>query len=266
MLCLTTHQVGSCRAIGWAAGTGGPLPVSFPALVTLIRLEGFTLLVDCGYGPAFFEATAGFPARIYRWLTPVSLPGSQRLNRQLPCQPDLVMLTHLHADHVAGLCDLPAHVPVAVSASAMAHLPGLSDLAATRAACPPRLRDMILSRPLSMIENQPLRDTGLPGFPSGHDLLGDGRLLAVPLPGHGVGQMGLWIPEAARLLIADAAYSRRALRLNRMPPHAVLSGLGDATAYAQTFTALRRLMLLRPDIRLDPSHCPEVAPCSSPPS
>lgn len=260
MLRLTTLRIGSCRASGWAAGQGGLRPVRFPALATLIETGTATVLVDCGYGPAFFQATARLPARFYRWLTPVELPPAERLGPQLSQLPDLVMLTHLHADHVAGLADLPAHIPVAVSAGAVAHLRGLSDWGATRAACPPLLRDMVLSRKLTLIENRPAVDTGLPGFPRGHDLLGDGQLIAVPLPGHGTGQTGLWIPRAARFLIADAAYGRAALRSGRMPPGVVLSRLGDAPAYRRTFAALRTLMAARPEITLDPSHCPETAP------
>lgn len=260
MFQLTTFRVGSCRATAWAAGQAGMRPAEFPALVTLVRTPQKTVLVDCGYGPAFFAATALLPARFYRWLTPVTLPAGEHLLAQLPVLPDLVMLTHLHGDHVAGLADLPGHIPVAVSQQALTHLRGLSDWGAARAACPAMLRDMILSRRLLPIEDCEEIETGLPGFPLGRDLLGDGQLITIALPGHGTGQTGLWIPKAARLLIADAAYGRAALRTGRMPPGLVLSRLGDAGAYRRTFAALRLVMQARPDITIVPSHCPEAAP------
>jgi glyoxylase-like metal-dependent hydrolase (beta-lactamase superfamily II) len=122
------------------------------------------------------------------------------------------------------------------------------------------LQAAVLARTPRAVEDRPRVATGLPGFPEGHDLLGDGRLIAVPLPGHGMGQAGLWIPEAARLLVADAAYARAALRSGRMPPRWILGRLGDPVAYRRTFDALRALMRTRPDIRIDPSHCPETAP------
>ena len=178
----------------------------------------------------------------------------------LPRRPDLILLTHMHGDHVAGLMDLPEGIPVRASRAAIAHLSGLYGWAATRAACPPGLRDGVLARAPRPIEERPHVRTGLPGFPEGHDLLGDGRLIAVPLPGHGVGQTGLWIPEAARLLVADAAYARSALRSGRMPPRWIIGRLGDPDAYRRTFGALRALMRARPEIRIDPSHCPETAP------
>lgn len=260
MLRVTTLKIGECRAPGWGAGMGGFTTLRFPALATLIETEDFTILVDTGYGSAFFAATDGFPARIYRWLTPVTLPQSETLLRQLPRMPDLVMLTHMHGDHVSGLMDLPAEIPVTASAMSIAHLRGLTDHGAIMAACPPLLRDGVLTRKPAPIEARTRAATGLPEFPQGYDLLGDGRLLAVDLPGHGVGQMGLWIPEINRFLIADAAYGRAALRRGRLPPRPVLARLGDAHAYRQTFTALQNLMRRRPDIIFDPSHCREVMP------
>ncbi|WP_323009019.1 MBL fold metallo-hydrolase [Paracoccus sp. (in: a-proteobacteria)] len=260
MLCLTTLRIGECRAPAWGAGLRGRGFATFPALVTLIRTETATVLVDGGYGPAFFKATARFPARFYRWLTPVRLPKDQWLSRQLPCVPDMVLLTHMHADHVSGLMELPEGVPVRASRQAIAHLRGLSDWQALRAACPAGLRNAVLARDPQPVEDAPLVPTGLPGFPEGHDILDDGRLIAIPLPGHGIGQIGLWIPEAARFLIADAAYGRASLRENRLPPGPVLARLGDGEAYRDTFARLRALMHRRPEIIFDPSHCPETAP------
>ena len=260
MLRLTTLAVGSCRVPAWSAGLAGRGRVALPALATLVETEGAAVLVDTGYGRAFFAATRALPARLYRWATPARLPAAQALPAQLPRRPDLVMLTHMHGDHVAGLLDLPEDVPVTASAEAIAHLRGLSDGRAVLAACPPLLRDGVLARAPSPIEARPRAATGLPGFPEGRDLLGDGRLIAVALPGHGAGQTGLWIPEASRLLVADAAYARAALREGRMPPGPVLSRLGDRAAYRRTFERLRALARARPEIVLDPSHCREAAP------
>ncbi|MCV2445867.1 MBL fold metallo-hydrolase [Paracoccus sp. DMF] len=259
MLRLTTLKIGACRAPAWGAGLPGAGFATFPALATLVETESACVLVDCGYGPAFFAATRDFPARLYRWLTPVRLPEGERLPRQLPRLPDRVFLTHMHADHSAGLIDLPAGIPVMASAEAIAALHAPGDLASLRAGCPARLRDAIRARDPQPVEACAQVATGLPEFPQGRDLLGDGRLIAVPLPGHGTGQMGLWLPEAARFLVADAAYGRAPLRANRLPPGPVLARLGDAHAYRRTFARLRALMLRRPDITIDPSHCPEAA-------
>ena len=258
MLRLTTLSLGHCTVFAASARLAGGGRIDLPALATLIETEQESVLVDTGYGPAFLSATARLPGSLYRWATPATLLAAP-LPDLLPRPPDLVMLTHMHGDHVAGLMDLPWDVPVLASRAAISHLRGLADWAATHAACPAGLRDGVLARRPRPVEACPCVATGLPGFPEGHDLLGDGRLIAVPLPGHGVGQTGLWIPEAARLLIADAAYARAALRAGRMPPRWILRRLGDADAYARTFEALRALMQARPEIRIDPSHCRETA-------
>ena len=259
MLRLTTLARGHCTVPAWSAGLPGGGRLDLPALVTLVETETATVLVDAGYGQAFLAATDAFPARFYRWATPVRLPGAGLMG-VLPRRPDLILLTHMHGDHVAGLMDLPAGIPTLASRGAIAHLRGLSGWAATRAACPPGLRAGVLACAPRAIEERPSVPTGLPGFAEGHDLLGDGRLIAVPLPGHGIGQIGLWVPEVARLLVADAAYARSALRSGRMPPRWILARLGDPRAYRRTFDALRALMRACPEIRIDPSHCPETAP------
>ncbi|OKH90211.1 MBL fold metallo-hydrolase [Thalassospira sp. TSL5-1] len=261
MLRVTTLRVGSCRVPAHSAGLPDRGKVMLPALAHFIETDTTSLLVDCGYGDAFFTATEKFPGKAYRLVTPVVLPPEERLVKQLPRLPDQVVLTHMHGDHVAGLLDLPAHIPVSASRQAIAHLRGLSSSwRATLAACPPHLRDGILSRNPQPVENKPAIATGLAPFPHGHDLTGTGEVIAIPLPGHGVGQIGIWLPNAATFLIADAAYARDALRTGRLPPAFVLATLGNAKTYRDTFDRLRSLMQERPDISVIPSHCRECAP------
>ena len=58
------------------------------------------------------------------------------------------------------------------------------------------LREAVLSRAPQPVEGGKLVKTGLPEFPEGHDVTGTGDAIAIPLPGHGVGQIGLWLPAA----------------------------------------------------------------------
>ena len=260
MLRITTLRVGSCRVPAFSAGLPDRGKVMLPALAHFIETKTSSLLVDCGYGDAFFTATDKFPGKAYRLVTPVILPPAEHLQKQLPRLPDHVVLTHMHGDHVAGLLDLPAHIPVSASGQAIAHLRGLSNWRATLAACPPYLRDGILSRNPQPVEDKPIINTGLAQFPHGNDLTGTGDVISIPLPGHGVGQIGIWLPQAATFLIADAAYSRDGLRTGLLPPAFVLATLGDAKTYRDTFNRLRTLMQDRPDISVIPSHCRDCAP------
>ncbi|MCA0962361.1 MBL fold metallo-hydrolase [Salipiger bermudensis] len=261
MLRVNVFRVGSCRVRGFAAGLPDRGEVDLPALVTLVETADAAILFDCGYGEAFFSATKSFPARAYRWATPVTLPAEERLTRQLPRQPDMVVLSHMHGDHVAGLPEIAEGTPVLASTEAIAHLRGLrSEVSATLAACPMALREAVLSRAPQPVEGGALVETGLPGFPQGHDVTGTGDAIAIPLPGHGVGQIGLWLPAANTFLIADAAYARSALRSGRLPPAPILGRLGNAGRYRDTFGRLQALMRARPEIVIVPSHCREAAP------
>lgn len=267
LLKLDLFRVGYCRAPAAMTAKSASLRIdSFPAGVALIHHpHRGSVLFDTGYGPSFFRATAGFPERFYRWLTPVCLPAAERLPVQLAKRgierPDLVILSHLHADHVAGLFDLP-EVPWRVLSS-LGAVEGLDRgrIASLKAGCPIGLRDPLRRKSMQLIENfpvMPLVSDELGPFDSGYDVLEDGSIIAVPLPGHGRGQFGLYLPrleDGPAFLIADAAWSVQALDENRPPPRITLNRLGDAAQYLQTFAALRRLRKARPDLRLIPAHC-----------
>ena len=269
---LTLLRVGHCRAPEAATAIGASWRfTSFPAGVAVIRHpRRGTILFDSGYGAAFRQATQPFPERIYRWLTPVHLSTHETLPKQLAArgigQPDLVVLSHLHADHVAGLFDL-AQMPARVQTSSKA-IDGLDvgRISSLRTGCPAGLRDRLRRLPLERTEDSAQVDLnafGLGAFGVGYDLLADGSMIAVPLPGHGVGQFGLYLPTLSNgpaFLVADAAWSVAALRQNTPPPVSTLRRLGHAESYLRTFAALRDLHLSQPELRLVPSHCPESFP------
>lgn len=272
LLKLDLFRVGSCCAPAALNVTGGGFRVRrAPSGVALIRHPSRgTILFDTGYGPSFFRATAGFPERFYRWLRPVTLPEQERLPVQLAKRgierPDLVILSHLHGDHVSGLFDLhevPRRVLTAQDAVEGLHRGRFASL---NAGCPIGLRDPLRRKSMQLIENFPvipLASDELGRFDCGFDVLEDGTVIAVALPGHGRGQFGLYLPRlegGAAFLIADAAWNLQALRDNRPPPRITLNRLGNADAYLETFAALRHLQQTRPDLRLIPTHCPESFP------
>ena len=261
-------QIGSCSAPGFAARRdGGFRSVRFPAGAALIRNTSLgTLLFDTGYGAAFFETTESFPERLYRWTTPTRLLPQDTLPAQLArlnARPDLVLLSHLHADHVCGLFDLAELPPVLTSREAWGDLQQTGRLKSLSAGCPAPLRRRLLSLTPQFIEDFPAIPSPLSAWLNSpcYDLAGDGSLLALPLPGHGTGQFGLLLPHTAsgpEFLIADAAWSRAALRDQVLPPSAVIGRLGDAMIYSETFRSLCAISRKRPDLGLWPSHCPEA--------
>ncbi|MNI45679.1 hypothetical protein D3C73_1001170 [compost metagenome] len=92
------------------------------------------------------------------------------------------------------------------------------------------------------------------------DVLGDGSLLAVELPGHAIGQIGLLLSTQrhAYLLCADAVWSSRAYREDRAPHPLTRLIVPERKAYKESFDKLVRLHQQYPKLRIVPSHCPEV--------
>lgn len=86
----------------------------FYAVWALLQIpEVGNVLFDTGYSYAFTDATKKFPARFYRWATPFFLGEKesaasklQQLNLSTN-DIDYVILSHFHADHIAGIKDFP---------------------------------------------------------------------------------------------------------------------------------------------------------------
>jgi glyoxylase-like metal-dependent hydrolase (beta-lactamase superfamily II) len=263
-------RVGACRHLECMAARGGRwTPVEFPALCGLIRhpTRGW-LLYDTGYAGHFFSATDTWPERLYRAVLPVELPAAEILSVQLarfgltPADIGTVIVSHYHGDHIAGLRDFPHARFVALRADTehFAALAGKRWRATLGGHLPGLLPDDYHAR-VDAADACPRRDlpTWLAPFDTGFDLFGDGSLLGVPLPGHSLGQLGLFIPDAdgrPAFLVADACWSLPALRAGRMPSRLALFINAERRRYAHTFNGLAGIARREPGVALLPSHCP----------
>lgn len=266
-LALTLFDVGQCRHCERVTLAGGRwASIAFPSMVALIvhPREG-AILYDTGYAPRFLDATARLPERLYRWATPVALPAEQQLETQLaahglrPADIRWCLISHFHADHIAGLRDLPNARFVCMredldTLRAMPRLRGLRN-GWLPALLPPDFdarrhhADDAVARPLPA----PWQALG-----EGHDLFGDGSLFAVALPGHAPRQLGLCLRDAhdrAVLLCADACWSHLAFRERRLPAWPARLVTHDWPAYTRTLARLHTLAREAPDVAIVPSHC-----------
>lgn len=236
----------------------------FPAGAALIRHPtAGNILFDTGYGASFWQATKTFPERIYRWLTPAFLPEHEQLRHQLNRlgveRPDIVFLSHLHADHASGLFDLKIDGQIYASPTALEGLQ-CGRIATLTVGCPQILQHKLTSCPIIATDSLPTVDLeayGLGAFGTGRDLLGDGLILVVDLPGHGYGQQGLFLPytkAGAFFLVADAIWNLSALKRNCPPPDLVLRRLGHRTAYLDVFNKLYHFHRYHPEVRMIASH------------
>lgn len=264
-------QAGSCRHPEGMAMRGASLcATDFPALVALVLhpTEG-PLLFDTGYDPAFFQATRRWPEKLYRLATPVRLAEGEAVSRQIaglglaPSDIRGVILSHFHGDHVAGLPAFP-RAKIYCARAGLEQMRRVGRLGGVRRGLLPALVPPDAEDRARFFEDMPRRT--LPPevrpFETGADILGDGSLLAVELPGHCIGHWGLLLRDEAdrrRFLIGDAAWSLKAVRENRPPPALTTALLGRTDRYRRTLAELHAVARDAPEVDLIPSHCPEAA-------
>lgn len=269
MVRLSLHFTGSCRHPEWSTRRDRPLrPVEYPMFAGVLDRGGELAVFDPGYAPRFVEATRPFPERFYRWLTPTDAPAGSALAASLARAGTLgavttVVISHFHADHVAGLRDFPA-ARIVCSRKAWDHVRSLSGLSAVRAGYLKSLLPADIEDRLVFADDLPVRPLSPAFWPfvEGRDLFGDGSVLLTPLPGHSVGQLGAAFVAAdgePRFLIADASWSVPALRDDVPPPGLTLRLVGSPADFRDTWDRLRRLMRENPDTRLIACHCNESA-------
>lgn len=255
---------GSCRHPAGVARRGaGRRPVDFPALVAVIRHpQHGVVLFDTGYTPRFFAETARFPASVYARATPVRCAphdtAAAQLRRQGVDPEDVthVVVSHFHADHVGGARDFP-RARFLHRRGALERLRRAPALARLRHGFLPGLLPADLAARATHVEDLP-RTAPLGGLGPGFDLLGDGSLVGVPLPGHQEGHLGLHVPEVDLLLVGDAVWSSRAVSHLELPHPVVRLITHDWRAYRETVTALHDLQRDRPGLLVVPSHCAEA--------
>ena len=258
---------GSCSHPQVMTVAGGSLcAVAFPALVGVIEHPSRGIfLFDTGYDPAFLEATAPFPERFYRWTTPVAIGEAERWKDWLAAHSidesaiAGTIISHFHGDHVAGMRHL-ADKPVYCARAGLSALRKSGRIATVRKGMLPALVPDSVDALAMFFEDAPAATlaSAFAPFSEGRDILGDGSLLAVELPGHCAGHWGLaFETQEGRpvLLAADAAWSGRSIAERRPPPRITTALLSDTPRYRATLDLLHAAGQNNRELAILPSHC-----------
>jgi len=208
-----THP--SCMAVKGS----GFLARCFPSQAYLVETQRGFVLWDTGYASHFRDASSQGIYRLYPAVTPVTFEPEQALVQQLHnrgiAASDIhtVVLSHFHADHMAGLLDFP-RARVLASVDGWNAVKGKTGLAALRQAFLPNLMPRDIDSRLSFVEGfaKVALPEDLSPFAEAFDVLGTGEVLVVPLPGHAPGHLGAFVrcDSGWVLLAADAAWASEA--------------------------------------------------------
>jgi glyoxylase-like metal-dependent hydrolase (beta-lactamase superfamily II) len=242
----------------------------FPALVTVMyHPQKGWMLFDTGYSDAFLRSTRHFPEALYRMVTPVRFSPKESVISQLfdrgirPADVSTIIISHFHGDHVGGLTDFP---DAAIWCSSV----GLDDLnartrfsALAKGLLPALVPKKTAERARFFESCKTIRLVDeLSPFDCGFDVLSDGSLIAIPLPGHAAGHFGLCFRSDGRwvFLVGDAAWSTRAIQENLPPPGWATALLGDTEVYRKTLSMLHAVASRDSGVTFVPSHCRELRP------
>lgn len=230
-------------------------PIADPLVSAMVAV-----LVEHPHGPLLIDAGMSAGARAHVSTVPllmqavVDLQVSQSVAEGLrsegvrPADLRGVLLTHGHWDHVSGLEDLPG-VPVWMTAEERAYVEHDSAGLLYRQiheASPILVQELVF-------------DQGAYGpFSRHHDVYGDGSVVAVPMPGHSPGSVGVFVnlPDGRRLLfIGDTAWASEGVAWPAEKPWVTRRMVDDdAGGVREQLVLLHRLAEAHPELTVVPAH------------
>ena len=217
MASITAFEVGYCTHPACIALKGaGFKSRCFPSRAYLLQTSRGLHLWDTGYANHFMDATRGI-YRLYPLVTPIYLNEHESIILQLrekgihPKDLRSIVVSHFHADHIAGLLDFPG-VPIVCAASGWQSVQNLHGIRALRRAFLPALIPQDMPERITFMHTLARKSlpSSLAPFQYGWDLDGSGEIYLVDLPGHAIGHIGAFVQmdSSWSLLASDAAWAK----------------------------------------------------------
>ncbi len=241
---------------------GRKMKIKFQALWGLIQHpEKGWILYDTGYTEKFYEATKKYPNKIYALATKVIITPEEEVISQLhnygikPEDIKHVIITHFHADHVAGLKDFPQATFYASRKALTQALTISKTIAFSKGILKDLLPKDLEERTYIIDEKSPKLLDNCFGYK--YDLFGDNAIYVYDLPGHAAGQIGIILQTAKQkyFLVADACWTKKAYEDYILPSPLVKLFFHSWKDYKQTLSKLHHFHNKYPEIRIVPTHC-----------
>ncbi|MEN8145759.1 MAG: MBL fold metallo-hydrolase [Gemmatimonadota bacterium] len=254
------HVYGSRKPALWWIFAGRKR-VRLPINVFIIEHSDGLILFDTGQDRAVITDPDYWPDRItrlfMRHIFRFHIGVEDTLTKQLELAGYAVsdvrkaVISHLHADHVGGIREIP-QADLVVSSEAWRHMLG-----------PHPEREMVLRRDIEIpgakwhkITFTPTDDPSLAPFTHAYDLNGDGSMMLLPTPGHLAGSLSMLVRRDAApplLLVGDLCYSTDMLLEDQFP------ATGDEEQLRETYAKVRALKERIPELIILPAHDPGAA-------
>lgn len=224
--------------------------IRFPSTVAVVEHStAGILLFDTGYSPRFHEQTRYFPEKVYAMITPVEITPEETALAKIkklglnPNDINHVVLSHFHADHIAGASDF-TKAKYIYSKRELDYFKSIPRVMQIKGGFIAGLLPTDLESRAMIADEFPIPLPELGPSWMGKDLLGDESVFAVSLPGHTLGQIGLYIRDVkgkSYLLVADAAWITPSFEENIMPMGIAQIVFFQPTEYRKTLTRIHEL-------------------------
>lgn len=226
-------------------GTTGE--VLLPSLVGVIHHPEALVTVDAGLGLTTRDGTyPGFPLNKMGEQT---VPEGTALIERLGHAPDLVLMTHLHYDHVGGLLDMPGTKVWTTRDDWRAFGGGAPGFGR-------RMKKAVDWRPHDVRPGHAQQVLGQPAL----DVLGDGTIWYLSLPGHTPGAAAVLVraEDGPWLFVGDTAWVDKHLEGARRPPlvRAIINADNKQVADGQAWAGWLKANC--PDLRVIAGHEPTL--------
>lgn len=238
----------------------------FYAVWALFQIPGTGwVMFDTGYGPSFWEVTQKFPARFYRWATPVFLKENESAKNILetkgisPADIKYIIISHFHADHIGGLNDFP-EASFICSKSAHQQVKGKKGFGAVSKGILHGLLPEDYEKRLFYIEDfadhVEVNASGITGY----RLFGQEELQLILLPGHARGMLGFILQNDQRHMLygTDASWFYSCYHQGILPNHVVRIFFDSWNDFQITQMKIKAYENAHPEASILFTHCPET--------